>query len=329
MLHIHNGDATAGTASNAQIPGEHLAWREALVCGPAPGGLPQEQFIGVRAAHLAEAYQMPVEKCAAELSRMHEALAGFRDHEEVVLWFEHDLFCQVHLIYLLKWFSSRALDSTRLSLISIDEFPGISTFHGIGQLNEAQLLSIWPERKEITADQLALGALAWDAYSSTDAVKLIKLVRSDLTALPFLKRALGKHLERFPSTRNGLGQVENTCLSLIASGQHKFAKFFPAFTRREPVYGFGDTQVYLIMQRLANAGVPLLNQSDGGNSHVDAGRILLSAFELTEHGEAAISGKEDFIAANGIDLWLGGIHLQGREAAWRWDEGHRELLVSW
>jgi hypothetical protein len=61
---------------------------------------------------------------------------------------------------------------------------------------------------------------------------------------------------------------------------------------------------------------------------MDCAGIFLSAFEITERGQAAIAGAEDFVAKNGIDLWLGGIHLQGREAAWRWDEEHQQLLVS-
>lgn len=328
MLHIHNGDSSAATARSAQIPGEHLAWREALVCGPAPEGLPLEEFIEVRAAHLAEAYKLPVEKCAAELSAMHDALARFADHEEIVLWFEHDLFCQVHLIYLLNWFTGRTLQATKLSMISIDQFPGVTSFHGLGELNEEQLLSLWPQRKEISAAELELGAKAWEAYASPNALKLISLLRTDLSALPFLRSALLKHVERFPSIRNGLGRVENACLSLIAAGQHKFKKLFPAFSRREPQYGFGDAQVYLTMRRLTDAGAPLLTQSDGGDSRTDSARILVSSFEITERGVAAIAGEEDFVANNGIDLWLGGIHLQGRESGWRWDEDHRELLVS-
>ena len=39
MLHVYTGDSTAHTARTAQIPGEHLAWREALVCGPAPADM--------------------------------------------------------------------------------------------------------------------------------------------------------------------------------------------------------------------------------------------------------------------------------------------------
>src|SRR6185295_3295255 len=101
MLHIHNGDASAETAKNARIPGEHLPWREALVCGPAPADLSADQFRKVRAQHLAEGYSVKVAECERELGRQEEALERFGDHEEVVLWFEHDLFCQVHLVYLL------------------------------------------------------------------------------------------------------------------------------------------------------------------------------------------------------------------------------------
>src|SRR2546429_5136110 len=89
MLHIHNGDSTAGTARQANIPGEHIAWREALVCGPTPAGLSDLEFIDTRARHLAHSYSRPVEKCRAELRAMHEALASFSEHDEVVLCVEH------------------------------------------------------------------------------------------------------------------------------------------------------------------------------------------------------------------------------------------------
>ena len=67
MLHIHDGDSTAETAKKANIPGEHLAWREALVYGPSPSGLSDEQFMDLRASHLAHAYGVKTEQCKAEL----------------------------------------------------------------------------------------------------------------------------------------------------------------------------------------------------------------------------------------------------------------------
>ena len=52
MLHIHNGDCSADIARKANLPGEHLAWREALVCGPTPGGLSEDDWRRLRAQHL-------------------------------------------------------------------------------------------------------------------------------------------------------------------------------------------------------------------------------------------------------------------------------------
>jgi hypothetical protein len=328
MLHVYNGDSTANTARAASIPGEHVSWREALVCGPAPTDLAEDEFIEVRAQHLAAAYNVAIEKCRAELVSMHQALAGFAEHDEVVLWFEHDLFCQVQLIYLLNWFAGREMGDTKLSVVCINEFPGVHSFHGLGELNEAQLQSLFPQRSEVTPSQFELAVSAWRAYSSSDARALISLLRSDTSALPFLKDALTKHVERFPSTRNGLGRVENTALSLIPAGYPKFRSLFPAFSRRESAYGFGDAQVYLAIESMMTARKPLVVQNNANQWSKDSAQMLLASFELTGDGQAVLAGEKDFVVTNGIDTWLGGIHLKGKEAAWRWDEETRQLMVS-
>lgn len=218
MLHIHNGDSTAGTALKTDIPGDHLAWREALVCGPAPGGLGADEFRTVRASHLADAYGVGLDKCEKELREQEAALSAFAEHEEVVLWFEHDLFCYANLIYLLDWLARRRLGGTKLSLIYIDEFSGLEDFRGLGQLDEEQLASLFPQRREVSRAQLDLGAKAWTAYSSSKPTEIEALISDDASALPFLRTALAKHLQRFPSTRNGLGRIENVALKLVADG---------------------------------------------------------------------------------------------------------------
>ena len=328
MLHIHNGDSAAGTARKADLPGEHLAWREALVCGPTPSGLSDDDFRQVRARHLSDVYGLRFEDCAKELHEQQEAVAQFFDHDEVVLWFEHDLFCQVHLIYLLNWFAQRELGETKLSLISIDNFPGIEDFRGLGQLNEEQLASLFPQRREISSAQLNLGAKAWQAYSSSDPSQIESLLAEDAAALPFLKSALFKHLERFPSVRNGLGRVQNSALELIAAGHDEFKKLFSAFGKREPLYGFGDAQVFLELKRLTKGPHPLLTMnSDGNGNPTDSNEQLMTSFQITDHGQAVLNGAEDFVRLTGIDLWLGGVHLQGTEA-WRWDEDRAKLIDS-
>ena len=326
MLQIYDGDSSAGTARSANLPGQHLAWREALICGPAPNNLSEAEFLEVRAQHLSSAYGAGLNRVRGELRAQHDAIASFRDHEEVVLWFEHDLFCQVHLMYLLNWFAQHELGKTKLGLICIDRFPGVELFRGLGQLNEEQLASLFPQREEVTAAQLELATRAWAAYSSTDALNLVKLRDSDTSALPFLHRAVVSHLQRFPWTGTGLGRIESVALQLVADGHHIFKKLFPAFSRRESAYGLGDAQVYLSLKRLADAPTPLLKRN-GGHS-ADPAAMLLSSFELTDDGREVLAGAQDFVVQNGIDMWLGGVRLLGPEAQWRWDEDTQQLLVS-
>lgn len=321
MLHLHNGDSTAATARRTSLPGEHLAWREALVVGPAPAHLSDEEFLQTRARHLAESYGVEQAKAESELREQHLALSRFRDHEEVVLWFEHDLFCQVQLIYLLDWFARHGPGNTKLSLICIDRFPGVENFRGLGQLNETQLESLFPARTEIDAQQLTLGPNAWRAYLSPDPTDIESLLQSDMTALPFLKSALRKHLERFPSVRNGLGRIENVTLELIAAGRGDFRVLFPEFCRCEPVYGFGDAQLYLELKRLAEGPEPLLTFESGEKPRpMNGAELLETSFLPTPAGQEVLRGEADFVRLNGIDLWLGGVHLNGAQSSWRWDE---------
>ena len=76
--------------------------------------------------------------------RRDRALARFHDHDEVILWFEHDLYDQLQLIQLLDWFAQQELEETRLSLICIDHF------FGLGQLTPVQLASLFNTRQEVT-----------------------------------------------------------------------------------------------------------------------------------------------------------------------------------
>jgi hypothetical protein len=55
--------------------------------------------------------------------------------------------------------------------------------------------------------------------------------------------------------------------------------------------------------------------------------MIDAEFEITELGAAVLEGTEDFVKLNGIDLWLGGVHLAGDQSAWRWDESLGKMMA--
>jgi hypothetical protein len=47
---------------------------------------------------------------------------------------------------------------------------------------------------------------------------------------------------------------------------------------------------------------------------------------VTPAGRRVLRGEADHVALNGIDRWIGGVHLVGEEARWRWDEGTEAIV---
>ena len=131
------------------------------------------------------------------------------------------------------------------------------------------------------------------------------------------------HLARFPSVFNGLGRIENVALELISHGECEFKSLFPRFARVEPVYGLGDSQFWNELKRLAEEREPLITMS---GDEAQSNGFHHASFELTATGRDVLHGKRDFIELNGIDLWLGGVHLDGA-VLWRRDD-HNQLAAQ-
>ena len=77
---------------------------------------------------------------------------------------------------------------------------------------------------------------------------------------------------------------------------------------------------------LARGKTPLLAMGGSGSwpsrDHPSSELTL----HLTPKGEEILKGADDWITMNGIDRWLGGVHLSGAKALWRW-EGRGNRLV--
>jgi hypothetical protein len=316
MLHIHNGDSTADTMREAGFPGEHFAFRESLATGPTPQGLTKDAWFSVRANSLGGDNELAA-TVKQNLIRQDEVLTNRAGHEEIILWFEHDLFCQINLVYLLNHFAQQGTGAARLSLICIGAFAGRPNFHGLGELTAEQLASLFETRHEVTAAELRLAQTVWEAYCAPDPRPLASLLDEDTSALPFLRAALQQHLTRYPSLRNGLGHAENLLLRFIAEGNTKFRTLCPAFFDAEPAYGLGDSQIWEDLERMGSAAQPLL-QFEGAEAATPDARRLQVECRITPTGQRVLAGQADFVALNGIDLWLGGVHLH-KDNLWRWD----------
>jgi Domain of unknown function (DUF1835) len=327
MLHILNGGATEASLAQTSISGSRFSFKDVLIAGPAPA-VNGSEWRRVRAEYLSQAYWIEFDKCEADLLRQEEVFASSSEHDEVILWFESDLFCQANLLYVLNWFAHKDV-AARLSLICIGEFPGRPNFRGLGELDPPELASLFDQRIPVSPVQLELATRGWQAFTSPDPRALERLRQTETDSLPYLNDALRLQLARFPSTRNGLNRVESKALQLIDNGLVHFSELFPRLIDAEPLYGFGDWQFLHLLQRLTRGETPLLTSVNGdANRELSEVELPEQTFTITDAGKAVLHGTADSITLNGIDTWLGGVHLQGRTNIWRWDEATQKLRVS-
>jgi hypothetical protein len=319
-LHITNGDsAAAGLRSSSVVDerGEVAITADVLHEGPCPAGLPPERWRKVRARYLAGSGYDDYDACLARLSRWDRTLEDARSYDEVVLWFEHDLFDQLLLIRTLDIFADRGLGGTELSLICIGEFPGIVPFHGLGQLTPPQMATLLPRRRRVDEGQKLLARDAWKAFRAPTPAAIEAILARDTSPLPFLAGALRRHLEELPSVAGGLARSERQILRALASGPKTFPELFRATQAMEERVYMGDLPFHRILRELALPPRPLIRLDPGAQATLRSLRFLQIA--LTASGREVLDGRDDWVRIRGIDRWLGGVHLQGAEAAWRWD----------
>jgi hypothetical protein len=113
-------------------------------------------------------------------------------------------------------------------------------------------------------------------------------------------------------------------LHAVESAPLDGAALFDATQSLEPRPFIGDSSLFTVVHRLADARVPLV-----AIEPPSAGMDLRGAtIQLTTTGRQVLDGSRDAVALNGIDEWKGGVHLSGRDRSpWRWD-AQRETLVS-
>jgi hypothetical protein len=349
-LHITNGDCAATTLRQF-LTDPVWVTADVLHEGPAPR-VDLDTWHQLRARFLAQSYHAS-EDTRNDLARSDRAIAEADRYDEVVLWFEHDLFDQLLLIRTLdllvrpkpdttRYSGARdateqtpvasGFSGTRVSLICIDRFPGVERFVGLGQLNAEQLASLVGTRRPVTDEQYAVATKAWDAFRSPDPLALVNMRKTD--ALPFLADALKRFLEEYPSTSNGLSRTADAVLRELDAGPRSAHDLFVATQAREERPFMGDWGFLDLVHQLASARVPLVTiarrEAGQGAANYSERDLRAHTIAITDAGRDVLNGRRDAVALNGIDVWRGGVHLVASggddRSPWRWD-ARRETLV--
>ncbi|MEP2670324.1 MAG: DUF1835 domain-containing protein [Cyclobacteriaceae bacterium] len=242
-LHVLTGDALLENFPAGKLEGSIAISRECLVEGPVKA-IALEEFWSIRESYLSATYPESDINYQDEVAFEFNKLNDLNDGDEVNLWFEHDLFCQVNL-----WFTLSLLNGKGISVYRV--YPAIADpdelWDGFGPMSPEELLKCYEQKILLTPEDIQLGNDLWLAYTSSDNNTLKTLSNTPNEAFPYLKEVCEAQIGR---TSESPGRPERILQEIINQGNTSFNKAFMEFSEQEGIYGFGDLQVKKIYDQL-------------------------------------------------------------------------------
>jgi len=256
-LHILNGDATLNGFEQTGLDGDIMIWREVLSEGPVLKSVASAAFWEGRSAWISKTFNITEEQYHENTIQHLEKLN--EPYEEINLWFEYDLHCQINLLAVMMLLEQQTnLSAPEVYLISPADFPDMPDFAGMGELDGEQLEYVYDNnRLHLSEYDFVLATEAWEIYVCRDAARL----QNWLDKTPFwgnmhsLKPAMEAHLKRLQIDADGLNYIHQTLLAIYNSGLRTKPEIYASFWKTEKIYGMGDSEMDLYLQLLTNKGL--------------------------------------------------------------------------
>ena len=275
LLHVANGHCTLRLIEAAGLPGRVSIWADPLHDGPIPRSPSDEEWIRVRARFHTPDGQSP-DATEADFRQWRAVIDEYGAYDELVLWFEHDLFDQLILLQILSRVGRERPVPRPVSLVSIDGYPGHPDFKGLGELEPADIAALFEQRVRMTGPQLALAAAAWDVFREQDAGRLRAFLDRDTSALPFLAAAFDRFLDERPSPDDGLRRSERRLLAQLAGGPLDIHTAWRGMHEGEHAYYITDSSFWDLINRLAGETPPRIDvRVSGGDGPLPHGTLAL------------------------------------------------------
>jgi hypothetical protein len=297
-LHITNGDSVVYTFKKAGILGTHLPWRDVLHEGPVPGELPLEDCSRVRGAYLAaRGHGKPI-RVLHEFQARDAVIRRVREFDEVVLWFEHDLYDQLQILQILHVLREMNLEPGSVSIVQSDSY--------LGSMTAEEIVTLHPKRRTVTRAMFDRAASVWRHFCAPEPSALLEDTASEHPGFPHLRAAVRRLCEEYPWTGDGLSRSQRQALQSVAQGPARVDELFRRAQAREEAPFLGDTTFYAIVDDLRRSPAPLIEGNEGLMTPTALGRRILA-------------GDADWLLEAPANRWIGGVHVSGANPP-RWDD---------
>ncbi|MEP0134045.1 MAG: DUF1835 domain-containing protein [Eudoraea sp.] len=276
QLHITNGDSFTQKLKSLKLKGEIITWREMLCEGKTETNVGSESFWKTRFDFLHKNYKVSKTWFVEKTLKEYRSLCNHKQQDQIVLWFEYDLFCQINMLAVLSWLKKHRRYAEIYLVCSGDE-DETNRLYRLNDLSDEQLLNSYENKVKLSQNDIEYADYVWQLYCSDNPIRLENLIDFDNYQFDYLSDAIKVHLRRFPTIKNGLNELENRILEFSLQQKPKSKKeLLSSLIQNQGFYGFGDTQYERVISNL---------------------RPLFSTFNpvrLTKKGKEILEGKTNY-----------------------------------
>lgn len=244
--HILNGDCLEEQLRQTKIHSNLIIFRECLIEGPL-NAESNSSFLETRAEFIAKSFQITTEDYFRKTVQEIQKIERLPEHAEVYLWFENDLFCQVNMWFVISLLAKRS--DLKLFRVFPKSDVGYDHWTGFGTSSAINLEQSYESSVQFGAEDLELGGNLWSSYQSGDLKRLMELAEHQSNCFEYLPEVCQAHHDRY-HTAGRMGRPERLVQELITNHSKEFRKVFTEFSKRAGVYGFADTQIRKLYDRV-------------------------------------------------------------------------------
>ena len=289
LLHITNGDSLTDRLKALNLKGDIITWREMLCEGKTLTNVGSESFWKTRFEFLNKNYKVSKSWFVEKTLKEYRSLCNHKQQDQIVLWFEYDLFCQINMLAVISWLKTHR-KYAHISLVCSGNEDETDKMYSLGDVSDEKLLELYENRIELSMNDIEFADYVWQLYCSDNPIRLENLTDFKNYQYDYLSDAIKTHLKRFPTIKNGLNDIENHVLQLSFDKKPKSKReLLRTVLTDQGVYGFGDSQYDRIITSL---------------------KPLYSSFNpvrLTKKGKEILEGKTSYYSSiQDNDAYLGG-----------------------
>ena len=314
-INLFNGGAAAGAYRQhvGRLPQrEFLICHDVLSVGPLSAEFEVDSWCRMRTefwTSVPEGEDLEGDVSFAAKSRdLYTHLLELASADEIRVWAGRALSDQLLVAFIAH--VARRLDiEDRLTVAQLGD--GARIIRGLGDA-PSEVLRGQPGGAALSEDQIAYASEVWQAACAATPERLLKLRDDKAPALPYMHTALNLLVTRYPDAATGLSAWDEIMLGFALPRGRKAAMIIAKTITAEissddplTLDTVGDLYLYY---RLRNLARPTLAEPLMTATSLSA-PMRSTEYALTEFGASVQAGERNAIDVNGIDDWVGGVHL--------------------